>query len=61
MRVSSLIDVVMEKFFVGVRKVKEPSGPSCALEMVFNKFEVASGPVVWAKVTQVPLASASPL
>jgi len=57
-RISSLICIVMEKFFVGVRKVKEPSGPSCALGMVFRKIKVMSGPVVWAKVTQVPLISA---
>lgn len=37
----------------------KPSGPLCALGMVFRKFEVTSGPVVWAKVTRVPLASAS--
>lgn len=41
--------------------MKEPSGPSCAPGTVFRKFEVASGLVVWAEVTQVPLPSASHL
>lgn len=61
MRVSTLLCIVIEKFFVGVRKVKDPSGPSYALGMAFRKFEVTSGTVTWAKITQVPLASASHL
>lgn len=27
--------------------MKEPRGPSCALGMLFRKFGVPSGPVVW--------------
>lgn len=61
MRVPSLICVAMEKVFVGVKKVKVPSGSFCISEMVFRKFEVTSGLVIWAKVTSVPLPSASHL
>lgn len=59
LRVSSLICIAMEKFFVGVREVQELRGPSGALGMVSRKFKATSGPVVWAKVTQLPLATAS--
>lgn len=52
---------MVEKVFVGVKKVKVPSGPFYFLEMVFRKFEVTSGLVIWAKVTLFPLPSASHL
>lgn len=57
LRVASLICIAMGKILCGGEGSEGAKRPFWC----FGKFEATSGPVAWAKVTQVPLASASHL